>query len=139
HADLDEVGRRDLGVEKLVPLDEEHAVLARDPHGAVIVDDVVPAVMRDQPVGGDEVGARLPFVRAHAGWRDRSRQRFVHGFPSRGAPVAAAMIASPDTPARTEPCWRGKAFDAAMRLRTNPNPAIATASIKVHRPDLAAS
>ena len=61
HAHLDEVRRRHFGIEELVPLDEELTVFAGHAHGGMIVDDIVPAVMRDQPIDGGEVNACLPF------------------------------------------------------------------------------
>ena len=66
HVDLDQVGGGDLGPQQLVLLHQELARLARHPHGAVVVDDVVPAVMGDQPVGRGQIDARLPLVGRHA-------------------------------------------------------------------------
>ena len=44
--------------------------LARHPHGAVIVDDVVPAIVRAQPIDGGEIDPRLPFLGRNfrSGW-----------------------------------------------------------------------
>ena len=80
HVDLDQVRGGDLGPQELMPLHQELAVLARHAHGAMVVDDVVPAVMGDEPVDGGEVDARLPFRRRHgcadrfARWHGCSRQ-----------------------------------------------------------------
>ena len=63
HRDLHEIGRGDLGVEQIVLLHQKFARLARHPHGGMVVDDVVPTVMRGQPVDGGEIDARLPFCR----------------------------------------------------------------------------
>jgi len=62
HVDLHEIRRRDLGPQQLVALHEEFARLARHPHGAVVVDHVVPAVIRHQAIDRREIEARLPFV-----------------------------------------------------------------------------
>src|SRR5215470_7801694 len=70
HADLDQVRRRDLGVEQLVPLYQEHPVFARHAHRRMIVDDVAPAVVRDQAIDRGEIDPRLPFLRRDAALGD---------------------------------------------------------------------
>ena len=76
-------------------LDEEFALLAGHAHGRVIVDDVAPAVMGDQPVGGGEVDAGLPFRRRDVCLGDgRDLDVGVHGFGSAwdlGLRVGAAI------------------------------------------------
>lgn len=62
HVDLHQVGGGHLGVEQVVLLHEKHARLARHPHRGVVVDDVVPTVMRDQAIDGGEIDAGLPFA-----------------------------------------------------------------------------
>jgi hypothetical protein len=66
HVHLHQIGRGHLGVEQLVPLHEEVTRLARHPHGGVVVDHVVPAVMGEQPIDGGEIDARLPFRRCNS-------------------------------------------------------------------------
>jgi hypothetical protein len=66
HRHLGEVRGRHFGVEQFVPLHQEHARLARHPHRRMVIDHVVPAVMRQQPVNRGEVDARLPLLRRHA-------------------------------------------------------------------------
>src|ERR1700691_1529379 len=70
HAHLDEIRRGDLGVEELVLLDEEFAVLAGHAQRGMIVDDVAPAIVRDQPIGCGEIKTGLPFRGRHFGLRD---------------------------------------------------------------------
>ena len=78
HVDLDQVGGRDLRPQQLVPLHQKLSILAWSPHGAVVVNDVIPAMVRDQAIDRSEVDARLPF-------RSRCRRRWagfgmdVHG------------------------------------------------------------
>ncbi len=69
HVDLDEVRGRYLGPQQVVPLHEKFAVLAGHAHRTMIVDDVVPAVMRDQAVDRGKVDTGMPFRRRHAGSR----------------------------------------------------------------------
>ncbi len=73
HVDLDQVRGRDLGPEELVLLHQELARLAGHAHGAVIVDHVVPAVMRNQTVDGRQIDPRLPLGRRHRDGRRRGR------------------------------------------------------------------
>jgi hypothetical protein len=42
---------------------QEFARLAWNAHGRVVVDDVIPTVVRGQPVDGSEIDPRLPFRR----------------------------------------------------------------------------
>jgi hypothetical protein len=62
HADLDEVGCGDLGVEQLVALDQEVPGIRRAAHGGVVEDNVAPAVTVEQPVDRGQIDARLAVV-----------------------------------------------------------------------------
>ena len=85
HADLDEIGWRHLGIEEFMSLDQKVALLARHPHGGVIVDDVAPAVVCDQPIGRGEVNAGLPLGRRYFRLRDSGKLDVrVHERASRG-------------------------------------------------------
>ena len=61
HVDLDQIGGSHLGPQQLVPLHEKLLILAGHAHGAMIVDDIVPAVVRHEAIDRREVDARLPF------------------------------------------------------------------------------
>ena len=43
-------------------LHQELSILAWNTHGAMVVDDVVPAVMGDQAIDRGEIDARLPLL-----------------------------------------------------------------------------
>ena len=60
HADLDEVGRGHLGVEKFVALDEKVARIGGAAHGGVVEDHVAPAVVGKQSVHRGKVDTGLP-------------------------------------------------------------------------------
>ena len=60
--DLDQARGGDLLVEEAVRVDQELVLGARHAQRDVVVDQVRPAVMGDQPVGGGELDARLPFL-----------------------------------------------------------------------------
>src|SRR5262249_6522197 len=61
HAHLDEVRRRDLRPQQLVPLHQELSIFPGNAHGAVIVNVVIPAMVRDQAIDRGEIDAGLPF------------------------------------------------------------------------------
>jgi len=64
HVDLDEARRRDLLVQESVRVDQELVFGAWNAQRDVIVDEIRPAMLRDQPVGGRELDARLPLLLA---------------------------------------------------------------------------
>jgi hypothetical protein len=79
--DLDQARGGDLLAEVAIGVDQELVVLARHPHRDVVVDQVGPAVMGDQPVGGGQFDPRLPLLVAHALADRRHSRRFddLHG------------------------------------------------------------
>jgi hypothetical protein len=76
--DLYQARGGDLLVEKAVGIDQELVLGSRHPQRDVVVDQVGPAVMRDQAVGGGEIDPRLPLVGAHALARRRHFGEFRH-------------------------------------------------------------
>ena len=56
-----------------MPLDQKFALLVGHPHGGMIVDDVTPAVVRDQPISRGEVNAGLPLGRRNFRLRDSGK------------------------------------------------------------------
>ena len=82
HVDLAQVRRGDLGPQQLVLLHQELARLAGHPHRAVIVDEVIPAVVRAEAIHGGEIGAGLPFLGRDTGGDGGFDFRvLVHGRP----------------------------------------------------------
>src|SRR4029453_10788273 len=79
--DLDEARGGDLLVEVAIGVDQELVFLARHPHRDVVVDQVGPAVVGDQPIGGGKLDPRLPFLVARALADRRHSRRFddLHG------------------------------------------------------------
>ena len=63
HRDLHQIGRGHLGVEQVVLFHQEFSRLARHAHGGMVVDHIIPAVMRSQAINGGEIDACLPFRR----------------------------------------------------------------------------
>jgi hypothetical protein len=63
HIHLDKIGGRDLRPQQLVPLHQEFSVFVWNAHGAVVVNDIIPAMVRDQTIDRGKVDARLPFRR----------------------------------------------------------------------------
>jgi len=59
---LDQVRGGDLLVEKAIGVDQELILRARHAQRDVIVDQMRPAIVRDQPIGGGKIDARLPFL-----------------------------------------------------------------------------
>ena len=92
HVDLAQVRRRHLGPQQLVLLHQELARLARHPHRAVVVDHVVPAVVRAQPIDGGEIDARLPFGVRH-GPCEVAMASLAGLFMFDGGPPIAASLA----------------------------------------------
>ena len=72
-----------------MPLDQKFALLARHPHGGMIVDDVGPAVVSDQPISRGEVNAGLPLGRRNLGLRNGGKLdvRVHENGPPRVKPV----------------------------------------------------
>ena len=54
-------------------LDQKFALLAWHPHGGVIVDDVAPAVVCDQPISRGEVNTGLPLGGRNFRLRDNGK------------------------------------------------------------------
>ncbi len=65
HIHLDKIGGRDLRPQQLVLLHQEFPVFAWNAHGAVVVNDIVPAMVRDEAIDRRELDAALPFRRRH--------------------------------------------------------------------------
>jgi len=63
---LDQRRGRDLLVERAEGVEQEMRLGPRDAGRNVVVDQVVHAEMRDQPVGGGQVDPGLPFIGRHA-------------------------------------------------------------------------
>src|SRR5262249_20415602 len=66
HVDLDQARRRDLLVQQSVRVDEELVLGTRNPQRNMVVHEVRPAMLGDQPVGGGQLDAGLPLLLAHA-------------------------------------------------------------------------
>jgi len=60
--DLDQVRGGDLLVEEPIGIDQELILRARHAQRDVVVDQMRPAIVRDQPIGGGEIDPRLPFL-----------------------------------------------------------------------------
>src|SRR5262245_30687552 len=67
HVNLDEIRGGYLRPQYLVLLHQEFSVFPRNAHGAVVVNDIIPAMVRDQTIDGGEVDAALPFRRGDRG------------------------------------------------------------------------
>jgi hypothetical protein len=58
-----EVRRGHLGVEEVVLFHQEFARLAGNAHGRMVVDDIIPTVLRSEPINGSKIDPRFPFRR----------------------------------------------------------------------------
>src|SRR5262245_47234715 len=56
-----------------MPLNQKFALLARNPHGGMIIDDVAPAIVCDQPISRGEIDAGLPLGRRNFRLRDSGK------------------------------------------------------------------
>ena len=63
--DLDQARGGDLVEHQAVGIDQEMMLRSRHPRGDVGVDQIVPAIMRDQPVAGGEIDALVPLGLRH--------------------------------------------------------------------------
>ncbi|MFK4508871.1 hypothetical protein ABIF81_004049 [Bradyrhizobium daqingense] len=78
--DLDEARRRDLVEHQPVGIDEELVVGAGHARGNVGVDQIVPAVQRDEAIAGGEIDPLLPFRLRHVRRHFlQARFRWRHG------------------------------------------------------------
>ena len=78
--DLDQAGRRDLVEHQSVGVDQEVMVRSRHPRGDVGVDQIVPAIQRDEAIAGGEIDALAPLGLRHVGRHFlQARFRWRHG------------------------------------------------------------
>src|SRR5262249_56286970 len=56
-----------------MPLNQKFALLARNPHGGMIIEDVAPAIVCDQPISRGEIDAGLPLARRNFRLRDSGK------------------------------------------------------------------
>ncbi len=63
HVDLDQAGGGHLLEHQLIGIEQEMMLRPRHARGEVGEDQIVPAIISDQPVGGGEIDADLPLLR----------------------------------------------------------------------------
>ena len=63
--DLDQTGSGDFVEHQAVGIDQEMMLRSRHPRRDVGVDQIVPAVMRDEAIAGGEIDALAPFGLRH--------------------------------------------------------------------------
>src|SRR5215470_5871702 len=92
--DLDQVRCSDLFVQQSVRIDEKLILRARHAYRDVVVDHVRPAVMRDQPISGGELDARLPLLVADL---LAARRHFMDFCDGHGALPKKFNVRQPDS------------------------------------------
>src|SRR5215470_17343384 len=109
NVDFDEISGPHLVPHVDVPLHQHFAWLTRNTHGAVIVDQLTPAIVVAQPIDGGEIDTRLPLgLRHSSGIHSKSLDVLVHGNllhkpeaqPACGIQCSSQEWTAPTTPSK---------------------------------------